>query len=113
MHRFKSALRTKLRIWNDEKFLVGVSGGANSMALVDMMHSSMDSNTHRKMFYKVLAIHIDEGLLYKRSPADREAFTHKLKQFVSENCHFELCVLPLEAALSPSLALSALKPFLP
>lgn len=59
LHRFKSTVRTKLKIWNDEKFLVCVSGGANSMAMLDMLHYSMDSNTHRKMFYKVLVLYID------------------------------------------------------
>ena len=49
------------------------------MALVDMLHYSMDSNTHRKMFYKVLVLYIDEGIIYSHSKEHRFATQNRLR----------------------------------
>ena len=84
IHRFKSAIRTKLKIWNDELFMIAVSGGANSMAMLDMLHYSIDSNTNRKMFYKVLVLHIDEGVIYGHSEEKRAQKNTEIIDFVTK-----------------------------
>lgn len=41
IHRFKMSLRTNLKIWKDDLNLICISGGSNSMALLDLMHDSL------------------------------------------------------------------------
>ena len=41
VHRFKMSLRTNLKIWKDDLNLICISGGSNSMALLDLMHESL------------------------------------------------------------------------
>ena len=72
VHRFKSSLRTNLKIWKDDLNLICVSGGSASMALLDLMHNALFGDaeseakgtvkiSQRKMFFKVHVLHIDEG----------------------------------------------------
>lgn len=64
IHRFKMSLRTNLKIWKDDLNLICISGGSNSMALLDLMHESLfgtSTQTQRKMFFKVHVLYIDEG----------------------------------------------------
>jgi tRNA(Ile)-lysidine synthase TilS/MesJ len=44
VHRFKSSLRQNLKIWRDDLNLVCISGGSNSMALLDMLHYALFRN---------------------------------------------------------------------
>ena len=41
VHRFKSSLRTNLKIWKDDLNLICISGGSASMALLDLMHNAL------------------------------------------------------------------------
>jgi len=45
IHRFKMSLRTNLKIWKDDLNLICISGGSNSMALLDMMHDALFGTT--------------------------------------------------------------------
>ena len=70
--RFKMSLRTNLKIWKDDLNLICISGGSNSMALLDLMHDSLfgtTSATGRKMFFEVHVMYIDEGkVVYNWTP---------------------------------------------
>lgn len=64
IHRFKMSLRTNLKIWKDDLNLIAISGGSYSMALLDMMYEALfgqNSQSQRKMFFKVHVLYIDEG----------------------------------------------------
>jgi hypothetical protein len=72
VHRFKSSLRTNLKIWKDDLNLICISGGSASMALLDLMHNALFGNeeseekgavkiSQRKMFFKVHVLYVDEG----------------------------------------------------
>ena len=74
--RFKMSLRTNLKIWKDDLNLICISGGSNSMALLDLMHDSLfgtSSQSQRKMFFQVHVIYIDEGrVVYNWTPEQHE-----------------------------------------
>lgn len=62
VHRFKSSLRSNLRIWKDDLNLICISGGSNSMALINLMYMSLFGNvSNRKMFFRVHILYIEEG----------------------------------------------------
>jgi hypothetical protein len=41
LHRFRMTLRNNAKIWKDDLNLICVSGGSNSMALLDMIHEAL------------------------------------------------------------------------
>ena len=108
VHRFKSSLRTHLKIWKDDLNLICVSGGSNSMALLDLVWRSLfGSASQRKMFFRVHVLFIEEGsAVYGWSHERRtEVFS-----FIADRCHrygFTYTVVPLEAVydVSPELDL--------
>lgn len=61
-HKFKSSLRINLKIWKDDLNLVCVSGGVNSMAVLDLIFRSLlGGSSNRKMFFKVHVLYIEEA----------------------------------------------------
>ena len=53
IHKFKSNLRTCCKIRQEDYLLVCISGG-NSMAMLELFHQSFnDSNSSRKLFFKI------------------------------------------------------------
>lgn len=44
VHRFKSSLRQNLKIWKDDLNLVCISGGSNSMGMLNMLYKSLFGN---------------------------------------------------------------------
>jgi hypothetical protein len=61
VHKFKSSLRQNLKIWKDDLNLVCISGGSNSMAMLNMLYFSLFGNqSNRKMFFRVHILYIDE-----------------------------------------------------
>ena len=62
VHKFKSSLRQNLKIWKDDLNLVCISGGSNSMGMLNMLYMSLFGNqSNRKMFFCVHVLYIDEG----------------------------------------------------
>lgn len=62
VHRFKSSLRSNLKIWKDDLNLICISGGSNSMALLNLMYQSLFGTvSNRKMFFRVHILYIEEG----------------------------------------------------
>jgi len=97
IHRFKSSLRTHLKIWKDDLNLICVSGGSNSMALLNLMWQSLFGNaSKRKMFFRVHVLFIEEGsAVYGWDERRRE----EVINFIIEQCNrynFTYTVLPLE-----------------
>ena len=98
VHRFKSSLRQNLKIWKDDLNLVCISGGSNSMALLNMLYFSLFGNqSNRKMFFSVHILYIDEGpSVYGHSPEEN----NKNLDFIRKTCEkykFTYTILPLES----------------
>jgi len=98
VHRFKSSLRQNLKIWKDDLNLVCISGGSNSMALLNMLYFSLFGNqSNRKMFFSVHILYIDEGpAVYGHSAEEN----NKNLEFIMEICEkykFTYTILPLES----------------
>lgn len=100
-HKFRSNLRAQCKIRNEDCVLVCVSGGNNSMAMLNMFHSTFnDKTSNRKLFFKLKVLYIDDSIL-----SGNESYT-----LDSPNCKNEIesiCkkfqflyeVIPLESVL--------------
>lgn len=65
IHRFKNSIIRHVRVQKDFPNLVAVSGGSNSMAMLDLLNQCLSGNTSaKKMFFKVHVLYIDEGCVY-------------------------------------------------
>jgi cytoplasmic tRNA 2-thiolation protein 2 len=94
--RFKTNLRTNLKIWKDDNNLICVSGGDNSMAMLHLMHVSLFGEAQRKMFFKVHIIHIDDSAVFGWD----EQKTHENISIVVDACKkfgFNYTVLKIES----------------
>ena len=98
IHRFKSSLRQNLKIWKDDLNLVCISGGSNSMALLNMLYLSLFGNqSNRKMFFRVHILYIDEGpVVYQIDPEQHLKNLNLIKE-ACESYKFTYTILPLEA----------------
>ena len=66
IHKFKSNLRTCCKIKQEDYLLVCISGGNYSMAMLELFHQSFnDSNSSRKLFFKIKILYIDDSILLK------------------------------------------------
>lgn len=99
IHRFKMSLRTNLKIWKDDLNVICVSGGSNSMALLDLMHDALfgtSSQSQRKMFFKVHVLYIDEGIsVYEWTPEFHQQHINMITE-VCERYGFTYTIVPLE-----------------
>jgi tRNA(Ile)-lysidine synthase TilS/MesJ len=98
VHRFKSSLRQNLKIWKDDLNLICISGGSNSMALLNMLYFSLFGNqSNRKMFFSVHILYIDEGpAVYGHSEEENK----KNLDFIRQTCEkykFTYTIIPLES----------------
>ena len=66
IHKFKSNLRTCCKIRQEDYLLVCISGGKYSMGMLELFHQSFnDSNSKRKLFFKIKILYIDDSILLK------------------------------------------------
>ncbi|KAL4479282.1 hypothetical protein ABPG72_011494 [Tetrahymena utriculariae] len=65
-HKFKANLKLKINLGRNEKFLVCVSGGANSLALAQLVSNALHNTMGKKMFFEAELFYIDEDVLYKK-----------------------------------------------
>ena len=66
IHKFKSNLRTCCKIRQEDYLLVCISGGNYSMAMLELFHQSFnDSNSNRKLFFKIKILYVDDSILLK------------------------------------------------
>lgn len=98
IHKFKSSLRQNLKIWKDDLNLICISGGSNSMALLNLLYISLFANqSTRKMFFRVHILYIDEcGAVYG---VDEETRQRNI-QFIVETCQrykFTFTIVPIES----------------
>ena len=82
MHKFKSSLRQNLKIWKDDLNLVCISGGSNSMGMLNMLYMSLFGNqSNRKMFFRVHVLYIDESpAVYGLSEGQHAANLHLIEK---------------------------------
>ena len=99
IHRFKTNLRTNLKIWKDDSNLICVSGGQNSMAMLNLMHVSLFGESQRKMFFKVHIIHIDESVIYGWDEEKKQENLNIFKDACKKS-NFEYTILPLESVFN-------------
>jgi len=88
--------------------LVCISGGSNSMALLDLLHYSLFRNqSSRKLFFRVHILFIEEGsAVYGHNDEQRT----KSLAFVKEVCDrysFTYTIVPLESVFDIDLAANA------
>mmetsp|Transcript_23828 Transcript_23828/g.23502 ORF Transcript_23828/g.23502 Transcript_23828/m.23502 type:complete len:186 (-) Transcript_23828:827-1384(-) len=98
VHRFKSSLRSNLKIWKDDLNLVCVSGGSNSMALLHLLFKSLFGNeSNRKMFFQVHILYIDEGTaVYNWQESERLQNLNLIKERCQEY-NFTYTIVPIES----------------
>ena len=66
LHKFKANLRTCCKIRQEDYLLVCISGGNYSMGMLELFHQSFnDSNSKRKLFFKIKILYIDDSILLK------------------------------------------------
>ena len=61
LHRFKSTIRTKLRMWKTDYILVCVSGSPNSMCLLHLLYKTLEQNNAKRVFLNIFILYIEEG----------------------------------------------------
>lgn len=98
IHRFKNALVRSIRIQKDYPILAAISGGSNSMAMLNFLYNCLAGNkSQKRMFFKVHILYIDEG----RSVFEwSEQVASDRRQMIMDLCkkyQFNLTILPLEA----------------
>ena len=97
VHRFKSSLRQNLKIWKDDLNLICISGGSNSMALLNMLHYSLFGNqSNRKMFFSVHILYIEESSAVYSCSDEQRAGNIKFIADTCERYKFTYTVLPIE-----------------
>ena len=66
IHKFKSNLRTSCKIRQEDYLLVCISGGNFSMSMLELFRESFnDSNSKRKLFFKIKILYIDDSIFLK------------------------------------------------
>ena len=102
IHRFKTNLRTNLKIWKDDLNLICVSGGQNSMTMLHLMYTSLFGKAQRKLFFKVHVIHIDESALYGWDEEKRQECINSIVNICKEY-NFNYTIVPLESVFDIQL----------
>lgn len=95
IHRFKTSLRTNLKIWKDDMNLMCVSGGPNSMSMLHLMYTSLFGKAQRKLFFKVHVAHIDESVIYNWSEEKRQEQINLIVNTCQEY-GFNYTIIPIE-----------------
>lgn len=102
-HRFKNSIVRYVRIQKDFPNLVAVSGGANSMAMLNLLHNCLNGNkSMKKMFFKVHILYIDEGAIYGWTP-EQHTQNRKVIEEACESYGFDLSTVYLESVFDLEL----------
>eukprot|EP00347_Sterkiella_histriomuscorum_P003860 403362663 len=107
VHRFKQSLRSNLKIWKDDLNLICISGGSNSMALLDLMHQSLFGTSQRKMFFRVHIFYVDEGRVVYGW--DEQKHQENI-EFIIKTCQrygFTYTIVPLESVYDIGLGVNS------
>jgi len=90
IHKFKLALRTRLRIWKDDFCLACIDGGIGSLTMLDLIDKYCGTVKPAKVYGNLTVFHIDESSIY-----NGVSFTEN----VLEPCkkyNFDYVIMPLE-----------------
>lgn len=103
IHKFKSNLRTCCKIRQEDYLLVCISGGNYSMGMLELFHQSFnDSNSNRKLFFKIKILYVDDSILLK----DKEKIIeerNKRKMFIDKKLKeykFDYDIIYLEKVMN-------------
>ena len=103
IHKFKSNLRTCCKIKQEDYLLVCISGGNYSMAMLELFHQSFnDSNSSRKLFFKIKILYIDDSILLKDKTKIIEE-RQKRKLFLEQKLkeyNFDIDIIYLEKVMN-------------
>ena len=103
IHKFKSNLRTCCKIRQEDYLLVCISGGNYSMAMLELFHQSFnDSNSSRKLFFKIKILYIDDSILLREKSKiieERQRRKLFLEQKMKEY-NFDLDIIYLEKVMN-------------
>ena len=81
-HKFRANLRTVCKIRHEDYLLICISGGNNSMCMLNMFYKSFtQKKTNKKLFFKMKILYIDDSIFLK----DKEKIIenrNKNKEFI-------------------------------
>ena len=101
-HKFRANLRTCCKIRHEDFILVCISGGNNSMTMLDMFWKSFtQNNSNKKLFFKLKVLYIDDSLFLKENNLIEEE-KNKRKNFIDTLCkkyNFQYEIISLENVL--------------
>jgi tRNA(Ile)-lysidine synthase TilS/MesJ len=113
-HKFRSNLRAHCKIKHEDYVLVCISGGNNSMAMLQWFNATFnDTTSKRKLFFKLKVIHVDDSVLHMLNKTENFTFEdvkklrEERKKILHELCNkykFEYEILNLEDSLNNSCA---------
>lgn len=102
-HRFKNSIVRYVRIQKDFPNLVAVSGGSNSMAMLNLLHNCLSGNKQaKKMFFKVHILYIDEGTVFGWTDQQRDA-NRRIIEDACSRYGFNLSTVQLESVFDVDL----------
>lgn len=109
-HKFRSNLRAHCKIKHEDYVLVCISGGNNSMAMLQWFNATFnDATSKRKLFFKLKVIHVDDSVLHMLDKTQNFTFEdvkkirEERKIFLQELCNkykFEYEILNLEDSIN-------------
>ncbi len=70
LHKFKTTLRTRLRVWKDDLCLVCAGSDLCSLCLLRLLDQSLHEHYRKKVFLALAAIHVDESAVYPSASSD-------------------------------------------
>lgn len=95
-HKFRATIGKARVIRHDDKVLVAVSGGPNSLAMLKLVAHGYDESVLRKFRFIPSVVYIDEGAVLGLTKDDRQNTKKEIQQFVSTNGNFDFHEVALE-----------------
>ncbi|XP_057334441.1 cytoplasmic tRNA 2-thiolation protein 2 [Microplitis mediator] len=78
-HKFRATLGKSKLVRPKDKVLVGYSGTAGSVALLNLIRAGMHESVHKRLVFESKVIYIDDGMLKKQDLAQRQAFIDQVR----------------------------------
>lgn len=87
-HKFRATIGKARVIRHDDKVLLAVSGGPNSLAMLKLVAHGYSENVARKFRFNPSVLYIDEGAVLGLTEEERKDVKKDIQQFVSDNGNF-------------------------
>lgn len=98
-HKFRATLGKSKLVRPKDKVLVGYSGAAGSVALLNLIRAGMHESVHKRLVFESKVIYIDDGMLKKQDQAQRQAFIDQVRTQI-ESLGFQGYVTSLSECLN-------------